>query len=97
MNKENIFPIGDRYLIEVYKAANESASGLIMENSSNTSAAPVLGTILKSGDRATFSPGQQILFRRYSVDELKFITAEGEQVVVLVEGNDVVAIIGSND
>jgi co-chaperonin GroES (HSP10) len=98
MKTEDILPVGDRYLIKIHRAANESASGLAMENSSNVSAAPVLGTILKSGSEAQFSEGTKILFRRYSVDELKFITSEGEQTVFMVEGSEIVATVsGSSD
>ena len=93
MNNENIKPVGNRYLVKIYRAASQSESGLILENSSNTSAAPVMGTVLEVGDNPRFQKGDTILFRRYSVDELKYVTEQGEQVVHLVEENDVVGII----
>lgn len=93
MNKDNLIPVGDRYLVQPYKSADESSSGLSLENNSNVSAAPVRGTVLKSGDKAVFNPGDEILFRRYSIDELKFVTPDGEQTVYMVEGNDIVAVV----
>lgn len=97
MKTENIIPTGDRYLIEIHKAAAKSSSGLLIENNSNVSAAPVLGTVLKAGDTGKFREGQLVMFRRYSVDELKFITEEGEQTVHIVEGSEIIAIIKSDD
>jgi co-chaperonin GroES (HSP10) len=91
INVSNVQAIGERVLVDVYKAAEETSSGLVMDNSSNTSAAPVLGTVLNAGDKSQFKKGDVIFFRRYSTDELKFITEEGEQVLVVVEDVDILA------
>lgn len=96
MNRDNVIPVGDRYLIETYKAADESSTGLSMENQNNTANAPVIGTVLKAGDKGTFKVGEMVLFRRYSIDELKFINADGEQIVHIVEGSEIIATMGSN-
>lgn len=98
-NKENLEPIGDRFIISIHKAADESSSGLSMENNSNVSSAPVLGTIIKIGEGAkgSFKVGEKILFRRYSLDEMKYITEEGEQTVHIIEGSEIVAVVRSSD
>lgn len=97
MNIKSLIIVGDKYLIRPHEAANESSSGLIMENSSNVASAPVLGTVLKAGEKGEFKEGDQILFRRYSIDELKFITSDGEQTVYIVEGSEIVAAIRKED
>ena len=86
-----ILPIGNRCIIEKYKAAGETASGLIMDNSSNVSAAPIKGTILETGDEGKFKKGDVIFYRRYSVDDLKYIDENGEQEVTIVEFDDILA------
>jgi co-chaperonin GroES (HSP10) len=98
MDITKIEPTGDRYLIEIYQSASESASGLAIENNNNVSAAPVLGTILKVSNKAKedFKVGDQIFFRRYSIDELKVITPDGEQTIYMVEGSEIVAVVRSN-
>jgi co-chaperonin GroES (HSP10) len=86
-----IIPIGNRYIIEVYKAAEETESGLVMDNTSNVSAAPIKGTILEVGDNARFAVGDVVYFRRYSIDQLKYITEQGEQEVSIIEAEDILA------
>lgn len=90
---EKIVPLGARSLVKPYEAAGKTASGLIMDNTSNTSSAPVRGTIIVAGDTSAFKAGEEIMFRRYSIDDLKFITDQGEQVVSLVDDQDVLAKI----
>lgn len=94
---DKLILVGDKYLISPHKSADKSSSGLSMENTSNVASAPVLGTILKAGTKGEFGEGDQILFRRYSIDELKFITPEGEQTVFIVEGSEIVAVIKKDE
>ena len=79
-------PTGLRYVIEPYEAATETQSGLIMDNTSNTSAAKIKGTILEVGDGdngrlCKYKKGDIVYFRRYSIDELKYINESGEDVL----------------
>lgn len=82
-----------RYLIKPYEAAKETKSGIVRENNSNTSSAKSIGTILKSSEGARFKIGQTVLFRRYSLDEVKYITPEGEQVADLVDDENILALV----
>lgn len=91
--KETITPVGARSLVRPHQAAHQTESGLIMDNTSNTAAAPIRGTIIAVGDTSTFKVGDLIMWRRYSVDDLKFITEKGEEVVSLVSDEDVLAKI----
>lgn len=93
MNLNEITPVGSRVLIKPYEAATESKAGLAMENTSNTSAAPVRGTIVAVGDSSKFKKGQEIFYVRYSTYKCVIITPEGEKEFTLVEDEDVLAII----
>ena len=81
-------PIGARVLIQPFQSADKTESGLIMENNSNTSAAPVKGSVIEAGDKSQFKKGDLLWFRRYAVDTLKVVTPEGEKEVNLVDDED---------
>ena len=97
MNEKDIIPQGANSLIKPYEAATKSAAGLAMENTSNTAAAPVRGTILASGSESKFKAGQEIFYRRYSADKCVILTPEGEKEYVLVDDVDILAIINTNN
>ncbi len=86
-----IQPVGARSLIKAHEAATESANGLLRANSSNAAAAPVKGIVIAAGTQSAFKVDEVIFFRRYSVDELKIVTENGEEVVTLVDDEDVLA------
>ena len=95
MNQNSIQPVGARVLIDPYKSAEKSTAGLVMENSSNTSVAPVRGTIVAVGDKGKFKKGMDILYTRYSTYKCVIITPEGEKEFILVEDEDVLALINT--
>ena len=86
-------PIGKRCLIAPYIAANQTASGIIMENSSNTSNAPVRGTVIEAGNTSQFTKSDEVYFRRYSVESLKTITEKGEQEVMVIDDEDILLLV----
>ncbi len=93
MTEKDIRPVGPRCLVKVYESASQSASGLFLDNTSNASAAPVMGTVLAAGEESNFKQGDEVLFRRYSVDVLKIITEQGEQTIHLIEDEDILATV----
>lgn len=93
MDINSIQPVGKIVLIEPYKSAEKSTAGLVMEHSSNVSAAPVRGTIVAAGDESKFKKGQEILYTRYSTYKCTIITPDGEKEFILVEDENVLAII----
>ena len=95
MDLNDILPVGERVVIKAYESATQSAAGLAMENTANTSVAPVMGTVVTAGDGSRFKKGQELMFRRYSTDVLKVITPEGEKEVMLVDDEDVLAIVST--
>jgi len=93
MDLNSITPVGPRVLIKPYEGAKVSSAGLIMENTSNATTAPVRGTVVSSGDESKFKKGQDLMFRRYSTDILKIMTKDGEKEVMLVEDIDILAVV----
>lgn len=87
-----IKPIGQRSLVEPYKAANSTESGLYLDTSTTDGSAPVKGTVLDVGEKSVLQKGDIIYFRRYSVDELKISTEKGEMVVCFVDDEDVLGV-----
>ena len=87
-----ILPIGARVLILPYQSATQTESGMLMDNQSNTSSAPVKGTVIRAGKESQFKEGDVIFYRRYSMDILKTITEKGEETVNIVEDQDIIAI-----
>lgn len=86
-------PIGKRCLIKPYQSADKTTSGIILDNTSNASSAPVRGTVIRAGDTSVFKVGDELYFRRYSIDSLKTVTPEGEVEVSIVEDDDVLGCL----
>lgn len=97
LTQQNIQPIGDRLLIEPYKQASETTEGLIVSEGEGY-AAPVIGTILKVGDKVTsYKVGEVVMMRRYSVDSLKVYSEDGEKEIYLLECSEVVARVSDGE
>jgi co-chaperonin GroES (HSP10) len=93
MNISDIQPVGQNVLILPTESATKSTAGLVMEHSSNVSAAPVRGTIVAAGDESKFKKGQSIFYTRYSSFRLTIITPDGEKEFTMVSDDDILAII----
>lgn len=94
MEFQKINPVGKRVVVEVYESAGQSNSGILLAHNSNTAAGKVLGTIVEAGDESRFRDkvGSLVFFRRYSIDELKYIDKNGEKTVNLVDDDEVLAL-----
>lgn len=92
MEINNIKPTGSKILIEVAEVAKQTSSGLIIADTA-TNFAPVTGKIINVGELSVYKIGQQVLFRRYSVDELKIVSPTGEQLFYFLEDADVLALV----
>lgn len=94
MDIKNIEVDGERMLVEPIESAKESKSGLILDTSTANSA-EVLGKILKLGKETyegkpiEWKIGQRVLWRRYSLDSIKFFSDEGEKKVYFVDYEDI--------
>lgn len=79
-------------VIKPYEASSVSASGLMIENSSNVAGARVRGTIVEVGPEVFgLKAGDTVLFRRYSHDELKYVTEHGETAIYLIDDSEIIA------
>lgn len=88
-----IKPVGDHILVETFSGDNTTSSGLEMaDTSANTF--PVAGNIIASGPESKYKAGSQVMFRRYSLDELKISSGGVEQTIHLLEDSDVLALYG---
>lgn len=90
LQPEQIRPRGNFLIIDPYTAPTESRSGLVIPEEKYTPT-PVLGKVIMAGPKSEFKPGQFVLFRRYSIDELKFKTDNGSKIVSLISDDEVVA------
>lgn len=87
-------PFNKMIAIKPFEAATTTDGGLIQVNTNNTASGKVLGTILEAAADSIFAgkEGSRCFFRRYSMDELKYITVEGEQMVNFVHEDDILAL-----
>lgn len=105
-NKElkDLQPLGFRVLLTIYKRSSTTSSGLILPESENDGL-PVIAQITKVGKKTfieklqvflgikrTFQVGQWISFRKYSVDELRFITSDGEKQLYILEEDEIIGL-----
>ena len=94
INKNDIQPVGARCLITIYKDADVTDSGLYKAEK-EFEATPVVGTVFKAGTLSFFKEGDIVMFRRYSLDELKFNDDAEEVILNLVEDEEIVAVVKS--
>lgn len=90
-----IAPVGTHLLVATFEGASQTDSGLdIDQGSGNTF--PVCGTVLAVGPQSQYEKDQQVMFRRYSLDELKISSGGVEQTVYLLEDEDILATYGGD-
>lgn len=88
---QTVEAVGAKMIVEPYKVM-ETTSGVLRIDQGHST--PVRGTVLSSGSESKFKAGDEVFFRRYSVDELKLPAEDGsEKSMFVVEDGDVVAII----
>lgn len=93
INEKTIRPTGDRLLIKVLERDEETKGGLITSDTASNSA-PVVGDVIRVGEMAKYQTGQTVMFRRYSVDEIRVLTETGEEdIFYFIESGDVLGVI----
>ncbi len=92
---DQIQPLQKYILVQPIGRPTETSTGFVMPEE-GYSPTPVVGKVLAVGEMSQFKIGQTVFFRRYSVDELKFVSPDGQnQIVSLLGDDEVVAIIKS--
>lgn len=88
-----ISPKKNRILILPKNRSDVTKSGIILPEA-ESNATPVIGTIVKAGPLSTYEVGQTVMWRRFSIDELKVEVETGEEVIFyFVEDEEVIAVI----
>ena len=93
ITRNTINPVGTYLLLEIYDKPTESESGLEIVNST-TNFMPIAGIVLKVGARATYKVGDNVVFRKYSADELNTPSVKDEETrFFLLDSSEVIAIL----
>ena len=92
MNKYDIQPTKGMVLVEPYQKPDE-VGGIILAGDAQNNA-PVRGTVLRTHWRSPFRVGDTLYFRKYAIDELKFINEDAtEDVVFLIDEREVLGVV----
>jgi len=89
---KDITPTEGRILVEIYEGEKETDSGIEIV-SSGANQAPVVGKIIKCGKNTPFEDGDQVLFRRYAMDELTISTGVEDKKIYFLETSDILGVI----
>lgn len=102
---DKLTPVGFRVLLRVYEKDTVTSSGLEMPDSENKGM-PVMAQITVLGKKTFwqsflmyvgFKPrykiGQWVYFRKYSVDELRVNTSDGELILFVLEENEIIGLV----
>lgn len=102
---EKITPVGFRVLLRIYKKDSMTTSGLELPDSEN-SGMPVMAQItvlgkktfwqrflMSFGFKPEYKVGDWVYFRKYSVDELRVSTSDGELILFVLEENEIIGIV----
>lgn len=92
MKKTDIVPMTGYVLVEPYEKPTETG-GLILAGDQQNSA-PIRGTVIQIPETGSpFVIGDNIFFRKYAVDELKFINEDSkEETIFLIDIREVLAV-----
>lgn len=85
----SIQPLGENVLIEPMKADAQTASGIVLPDTSEEK--PQEGIVIAIGDdkKIKVKSGQKIIYSKYSGNEIKV----GEKEYLLVKNEDILAIV----
>jgi len=101
MAKVKIRPLGDKVLVKRVEAEDKTAGGIVLPDTAKEKPRRGIvqavgeGKLLDNGKRhpLTVAKGDQVLFSSYSGTEIKMIQVEGEDLLIMDEG-DILAILG---
>ena len=102
---DKLTPIGFRVLVKVWKKPETTSSGFILPENENQGM-PVLAQVILTGKKTlwqkietllNFKPsykiGQWVYFRKYSIDEMKLNTPEGEVAIYVLEEPEIIGVV----
>jgi co-chaperonin GroES (HSP10) len=89
-----IKPSRGHYVISIPETTQTKAGLDLVDSHSNS--APVMGVVVSAPeavDGPVHEEGTVLLFRKYAVDELKFMTNDGEQKLFILEARDILGTV----
>lgn len=94
---DKITPVGATVLVNIYKKPTKTASGLDIPETESTGT-PIMGQIIAVGKRpwykrSPYTIGQWVMFRKYSIDEMKMTNVQGDFTVFLLEEAEIRGIV----
>lgn len=92
ISEQNIKPNAGFLLLEVPDKPTETVSGVLLASDDNNSV-PMMAKIIATHAESTYKVGEMVLFRKYSVDEIKVKDKEGQKTFWLLETENVLATI----
>lgn len=92
---EELFPSGNYMLVEPITGEGQTKSGIII-NVGSDGAVPTLGRVARHGELSKFHDDDILIFRRYSVDEIKVTDTTGSKKLCFINDEDVIAVIKKN-
>lgn len=94
LNNDSINPVNNLILIDPVVKPSETNQGLILANENEKEMTPTVAQVLKTGDKVMLvSPGDKIIFRRYSADKVIYNDAGEEKYIWLLEEESILGII----
>lgn len=100
----SLIPVGFRCLLSIEKKPTETASGFVLPEAEN-GGMPVRAQICVLGSKTfgqklqmlfgikpRYKVGQWVYFKKYSVDELRFSTPEGDLVLFVLEEGEIIGV-----
>lgn len=104
---ENLTPIGFRVLLNIYKKSSTTSWGADLPDAEH-SGIPVVAQIVTLGKKTVwqklviilgikrkYKVGQWVYFRKYSVDELKLNTPDGEAKLFVLDDDEIIGLVNS--
>lgn len=102
---DKLIPIGFRVLVNMYQKSNETSSGMLLPETEHNGM-PAMAQITVLGKKTIYQKflmliglkrrykiGDWVYFRKYSVDELKMSTSEGDLSLYVLEENEIIGLV----
>lgn len=94
MNINKLVPTKGHVIISIQDKPQE-AGGLILSQT-ETNSAPVIGKVTHVGENSPYQVGDELVFRKYAVDTLKWINDKGlEEILYILDNDEVLAFISN--
>lgn len=104
---DKLTPMGFRVLLNIYQKSQETSSGFILPEQEH-SGMPALAQITVVGKKTFWEKVQMIIgikprykvgywvyFRKYSVDELRINTSDGEMILYVLEESEIIGLVNT--